>query len=210
MGIAPIQECLGNEPTGKKDTIGGHSCRGNDLYRDSLSLDMHGSPGQGFSSLGGTQSQKFTCASSLSLHTLEVGPLGGIASTGPLAKMLHLPPGRANAMQVALHSLALLQQPCCVLTHPERAISDCNESQSALSPVQQAYRDSICLTKKCSLLPYLPCLLVQHDCCEQGANMAVSAKDMRIHLELCCLPEEHGPLGWMQLMRMMNELLRLH
>lgn len=149
-------------------------------------MDMHGTPGHGISSLGGIQSQMFDCASSLSLDMLEGGPLGGIASTGPLAKMLHLPPGLANTVQVALHPIAFTQRPCCVPTHPGRAISDCIEGQIAPVPVQQAGWDSICHAKKVQLaLPYLHCLLVQHDLCELGANVAVSANDMRSQFESC-------------------------
>ena len=142
---------------------------------------------------------------------LEGGPLGGIASTGPLVKTLHLPPGLANTAQVALHPIAFIQRPCCVLTLPGRASSDCIEGQIALVPVQEAYWDFICYANEVQLvLPYLHCLLVQHDLCELSANVAVSANDMRIHFESCCFPEEHGRLGWMQLMGVMNELLKLH
>ena len=158
-------------------------------------MDMHGTPGQGSSSLGGIQSQKFDCASSLSLDMLEGGPLGGIASTSPLVKTLHLPPGLANTAQVALHPIAFIQRPCCVLTHPGRASSDCIEGQIALVPVQEAYWDFICYANEVQLvLPYLHCLLVPHDLCELSANVAVSANDMRIHFESCCFPEEHGRL----------------
>ena len=113
---------------------------------------------------------------------LEGGPLGGIASTGPLAKMLHLPPGLANTAQVALHPIALIQRPCCVLTHPGRAISDCIQGQLPW-----------CLSSKHTGIPFvmqMKCSLPSHTCIAFSCSMIyVSQAPM-----LQCLQMTYGSI----------------